>query len=205
MIHVALVEDDPDIRQTLALIIDGTPGYSCTLHFPDCESAIDPIVSFSPDVVLMDINLPGISGIEGVKRLKSALPDLDILMLSIQEDDQSIFDSLRMGATGYLSKNTPPSQLLNAIKEVTEGGAPMTAHIARKVLSSFHPSPQTPLSERESDILKLLCEGLTYSSISDKLFISGHTVRTHIKNIYKKLHVHTRAEAVKKAIKDKLI
>ncbi|MEM6629347.1 MAG: response regulator transcription factor [Bacteroidota bacterium] len=205
MIHVALIEDDPDIRKTLALIIDGTPGYSCTHHYPDVESALDPLHSFQPDVVLMDINLPGMSGIEGVKELKEKLPSVDVLMLSIQEDDHSVFESLRMGATGYLVKSTPPTQLLQAIQEVQQGGAPMSAHIARKVLSYFHPSRRSPLTPRESEILRLLCEGQTYSSIGEALFISGHTVRSHIKNIYQKLYVNSRAEAVKKALKDKLI
>ena len=205
MIHVMIVEDDADIRQTLALIIDGTPGYSCEHTFDRCETALGEIIRFQPDVVLMDINLPGISGIEGVKQLRKELPDLDILMLTIREDDQSVFESLRAGATGYLVKNTPPVKLLSAIKEAHEGGAPMSIHIARKVLSSFRRSNDTPLSERETEILRLLCEGQNYKVIAEKLFVSGHTVRSHIKNIYKKLHVNSRAEAVKKALKDKLV
>ena len=205
MIHVAIVEDDHDIRQTLALIIEGTPGYSCAKAYEDCESAIDELLSYRPDVVLMDINLPGMSGIEGVKKLKEGLPDLDILMLTIQVDDQSVFNSLRAGAAGYLMKDTPPASLLNAIKEVTEGGAPMSANIARKVLQSFRTAPKSPLSDRETEILRQLCDGQNYKVIAENLFVSGHTVRTHIKNIYKKLHVNSRAEAVKKALKDKLV
>lgn len=205
MIHVALIEDDHDIRNTLALIIDGTPGYTCDLLFADCESSFEPIAKFRPDVVLMDINLPGMTGIEGVRHLKKALPDLDIIMLSVHTDEESVFDSLREGASGYLVKSTPPAQLLAAIKEVHEGGAPMTSYIARKVLTSFHRAPDEKLTDRENEILRHLCEGQTYSTISEKLNISGHTVRTHIKNIYQKLHVNSRAEAVRKAMKDKLV
>lgn len=205
MIHVAIVEDDKDICQTLALIIDGTPGYSCQKTFHDCESAIPVLITYRPDVVLMDINLPGMSGIEGAKKLKTALPDLDILMLTVQADDHSVFESLRAGATGYLIKSTPPAELLQAISEVFEGGAPMSSQIARKVLQSFRPTSESPLSERETEILRQLCDGQNYKVIAENLFVSGHTIRTHIKNIYQKLHVNSRAEAVKKAMKDKLI
>lgn len=205
MIHVAIVEDDHDIRNTLALIIDGTPGFSCELHFVDCESAIPAILDYKPDVVLMDINLPGMTGIQGVSKLKQKMPNLDIIMLTIQEDDHSVFESLCVGATGYLIKNTPPNSLLKAIGEVKAGGAPMSANIARKVLGSFKRNVDSPLTSRETEILKLLCEGLNYRDIAEKLFVSGNTVQTHIKNIYKKMQVNSRAEAVKKALKDKLV
>jgi len=205
MIHVSIVEDDLEIQQTLALIIDRTPGYSCTHSYNNGESAIPGILRIKPDVVLMDVNLPGISGIKRVKQLKEIRPEMDILMLTVRTDDDTIFDSLCAGATGYLLKHTPPAQLLQAITEVHQGGAPMSMEIARKVLHSFRPSKYTPLSERETDILKRICEGKNYKTIGEELFISGHTVRTHIKNIYKKLHVNSRAEAVKKAYKNKLI
>ncbi|MEO0897453.1 MAG: response regulator transcription factor [Bacteroidota bacterium] len=205
MIHVAIVEDDLDIQRTLALIIDGTPGFSCMYTYNDAESAIPGILDYKPDVVLMDVNLPGMSGIECVKKLKVERPEMDILMLTIRTDDDTIFDSLCAGATGYLLKHTPPVQLLKSVKEVFEGGAPMSMEIARKVLTSFRPSIYTPLSERETDILRKICEGHNYKTIAEELFISGHTVRTHLKNIYKKLHVNSRAEAVKKAYKNKLI
>lgn len=205
MIHVAIIEDDNEIRTTLALIIDGTPGFSCMFSYSDCETGIPEIIKHKPDVVLMDINLPGMTGIEGVKKLRNAPIDIDIIMLTIQSDDQSIFDSLCAGATGYLIKDTPPSRLLDAITEVKAGGSPMSASIARKVLSSFHRTTDTQLSERETEILRLLCDGQNYKAIAEKLFISGHTVRSHIKNIYQKLHVNSRAEAVRKALKDKLV
>lgn len=205
MIHVAIVEDDHDIRRTLALIIDGTPGFSCQFDYVDCETALPEILKYKPDVVLMDINLPGMSGIEGVKKLKAQMPNLDVIMLTIQVDDHSVFESICAGATGYMLKSTPPAALLQAIEEVNKGGAPMSASIARKVLGSFRRSSQSPLSERETEILRLLCEGQNYKGIAEQLFVSGHTVRSHIKNIYKKLHVNSRAEAVKKAMRDKLV
>lgn len=205
MIHVAIVEDDHDIRQTLALIIDGTPGYICEHAYEDCETAIGGIQQHKPDVVLMDINLPGMTGIDGVKKLKVKMPDLDVIMLTIQVDDHSVFESICAGATGYLIKSTPPAQLLHAIKEVSEGGSPMSTQIARKVLQSFRRSTDSVLTDRETEILRELCDGQNYKVIAEKLFVSGHTVRTHIKNIYKKLHVNSRAEAVRRALKDKLI
>ena len=205
MIHVSIVEVARDIQRTLALIIDGTPGFACTHTFNEAESAIPGILKHKPDVVLMDVNLPGMSGIDCVKELKSARPEMDILMLTVRADERTIFDSLCAGATGYLLKQTPPANLLAAIKEVHEGGAPMSMEIARKVLKSFQPTPHTPLTKRETDILRKLCEGENYKSIAEKLFISGHTVRTHIKNIYSKLHVNSRGEAERKAMRYKLI
>ena len=205
IIHVAIVEDDDEIRQTLALIINGTPGYHCKHTFIDCESAIKELPNLYVNVVLMDIELPGITGIEGIKKLKPLIPDTDFIMLTIKQDDESIFESLRAGASGYLAKDTPPTELLKSIKEVFEGGAPMSTNIAKKVIQSFRSTSESPLSERETEILKLLCDGMNYRSIADQIFLSAHTVKSHIKNIYKKLHVNSRAEAVKKAIKDKLI
>lgn len=205
MIHVAIVEDDRDIRQTLALIIDGSPGFTCQYQYEDCETAVQDIPKIRPDVVLMDINLPGMTGIEGTAKLKAKMPDLDILMLTIKTDNSSVFDSLCAGATGYLLKHTAPVDLLRAITEVKEGGSPMSSVIARKVLTSFQRTATSPLTTRETEILSRLCDGQTYTTIAEELFVSGHTVRSHIKNIYAKLHVNSRAEAVSKALKDKLV
>jgi len=204
-ISVAIVEDDNEIRNLLTILIDNSPGFSCTLSFPDCESAISPIKDERPEVVLMDIELPGMSGIEGVKQLKPALQQTDFIMLTIRDDDDTVFQSLAAGATGYLLKDTPPATLLENIREVHNGGSPMSAGIARKVTQYFRPERTSPLSERELEILQLLCNGKNYSQIAEKLFISGHTVRNHIKNIYQKLHVHSRAEAVNKAVRDRLV
>lgn len=204
-ITVAIVDDDYEIRKMLALIIDRSPGFSCKQTYNDLETAMEAIIKKPVNVILMDINLPEMSGIEGVKILKEKLPSTDFIMLTIQEDNESIFKSLCAGATGYLLKETPPLLLLNSIKEVTEGGSPISPGIARRIISSFHLNSQSPLSKRESEILEKLCIGDNYKFIADSLFISGHTVRVHIKNIYKKLHVNSRAEAVNKAIKDRLI
>lgn len=204
-ISVSIVEDDVEIRKMLSLIIDRSPGYSCKQSYYDCETAIEAISKKPTDVVLMDIHLPQLSGIEGVRILKEKLPDTDFIMLTIQEDNDSVFNSLCAGATGYLLKDTPPASLLAAIKEVKGGGSPMSPSIARRIISSFRPNSESPLTKRESEILEMLCNGDNYKTIADSLFISGHTVRAHIKAIYRKLQVNSRGEAVNKAIKDRLV
>lgn len=204
IIKVAIVEDDTEIRNLLSLIIDGSPGFECKYVYPNCEEALKNITLNPPNVVLMDIDLPKLSGIQGVSLLKEKLPKTDFIMLTIKEDDHFIFDSLNSGATGYLLKDTPPVVLLNSIIEVVNGGSPMSPAIARKVLTSFHKSVLSPLSDRETEVLKRVCDGENYKTIADALFVSGNTVRAHIKNIYKKLHVNSRAEAVSKALKEKL-
>ena len=204
-IIVAIVEDEDEIRELLEKIIDRSPGFSCKHTFKDCESAIETINSTKPDVVLMDIQLPGITGIEGIKILKNHLEDTDFIMLTIRDEEDMIFQSLCAGATGYLLKETPPVKLLAAIKEVHEGGSPMSPGIARKIAMSFQPAMSNPLSTRETEVLTCLAEGENYATISKKLFISGNTVRAHIKSIYRKLHVNSRAEAVIIAMKQRLI
>jgi DNA-binding NarL/FixJ family response regulator len=204
-IKVGLVEDDHEIRQLMSFLINSSPGYSCVQAFEDCEKAIEAFESDTPDLVLMDIDLPGMSGIEGVGILKEKLPDLNIVMLTVHEDEAAVFDSLCTGAVGYLVKGLPPVQLLQAIKETHEGGAPMSPAIARKVIRSFQPNLPSPLSEREKEVLQMLCDGENYKTIAKALFISTNTVKAHIKNIYTKLNVNTRAEVVSKAIKQRLI
>ena len=205
IIKVTVVDDDKEIRQLLTVIIDGSPGYACQQSYNDCETAVEGILKDPPDVVLMDINLPGKSGIEGVSLLKDRLPDTDFIMLTIKDDDESVFDSICAGATGYLVKDTPPVDLLAAIKEVHRGGSPMSSAIARRIVSSFKRKSDSPLTKRETEILQKLCDGDNHREIAEVLFISNDTVRAHIKNIYSKLHVHSRAEMVKKAIEDRLI
>jgi DNA-binding NarL/FixJ family response regulator len=204
-IQVAIIEDNHEIRQLMQLIVDGSPGFSCHRAWADCESAVEEILALPPDVLLMDIELPGMSGIEGVSHIRQANDQLNILMLTVREDSESIFDSLCAGATGYLLKGTPPAELLAAIREAHTGGAPMSPAIAMRVVKSFHRSRQENLSARELEILQLLSEGENYSTIAEQLFISKNTVKGHIKNIYRKLHVNTRAEAVLKAREDRLI
>ena len=203
-IHIAIVEDDNEIRQTLSLIIDGSRGFSCKYAFPDGESAIASIPALPIDVVLMDINLPGKSGIEVTRQLKKECPELDFIMLTVLSDDDSIFESLCVGASGYLLKDTDPTDLLVHIKEVFDGGSPMSSQIARRIINSFR-IIENPLSNRETEVLKMLSKGMNYKEVAEDIFLSPHTIKTHIKNIYSKLHVNSRAEAIYKAIKQKLI
>lgn len=212
MINVAIVEDNDTIREGLAALINGTTGYSCVGQYPDCENFLTKLKNTQIDVVLMDIALPGMSGIEGVKKALEIKKDLDVLMLTIYEDSEKVFEALCAGACGYLVKKTPPSKLLEAIKEVHEGGSPMSSNIARQVITAFKEVKEPDdkkeeyyLSTREKEVLNLLAEGNNYQQIADQLFISVDTVRHHIKNIYKKLHVHSQSEAVAKAIRKKLI
>lgn len=205
MITVAIVEDDQDIRESLALLINGTPNFNCVGTYNSVEKGIKGIMKEQPDVVLMDIGLPGMSGIEGIKILKEKEPEIDILVLTIQSDDRIVFDALCAGACGYLVKDTPPAQLLEAIQESHEGGAPMSTRIARLVVESFQVTPQTNLTNRETEVLTHLCKGKSYKMIADDLCISEETVRRHIKNIYRKLEVHSKSEAVAKAFKEKLV
>jgi DNA-binding NarL/FixJ family response regulator len=206
-IRVAIVEDDNEIRQSLVLIVDGSPGYSCRQAFPTAEAALELLPDDLPDVVLMDIGLPGMTGIEATQQLHERFPDLDVVMLTVLEDDETVFNSLCAGASGYLMKSTPPAQLLQSIDEVYRGGAPMSAAIARRVIGSFQSAPAdaSPLSRREREILEHLCDGESYRVIAEKLYVSGHTVRAHIKNIYSKLQVNSRAEAVRKAMRERLV
>jgi len=212
MINVAIVEDNNTIRDGLAALINGTEGFKCIGAYIDCESFLVELIKKEPDVVLMDIALPGISGIEGVKIATEKKPGLAVLMLTIYEESEKVFDALCSGACGYLVKNTPPSRLLDAIKEVHDGGSPMSSRIARDVINAFKAGTvstdsedEFKLSDREIEVLHQLAEGNNYREIADALFISVDTVRHHIRNIYKKLHVHSRSEAVAKAIRRKLI
>ena len=205
MISVIIVEDDSEIRESLKILIDSTPGYESIASFEDAESALKWLDNEIPDVVLMDIGLPGISGIDAIKKIKLKYTSLDVLVLTIHENDEYVFDALCAGATGYLTKDIPPSKILDGIKEVYEGGAPMSSQIARMVIGSFKLKPAPELTDRESEVLTHLCDGASYKMIADNLFISEETVRKHIKNIYKKLEVHSKSEAVAKAIRDRLV
>jgi len=212
MINVAIVEDNNTIREGLAALINGTEGYKCIGAFGDVESFLPKINSLPINVVLMDIGLPGMNGIEGAKSAVLKNPDLSILMLTIYEESEFVFDALCAGACGYLVKKTPPARLLEAIKDANDGGSPMSSRIARQVITAFkegknivtHPQ-NYDLSDREISVLNLLSDGCNYQEIAETLFISVDTVRHHIRNIYKKLHVHSQSEAVAKAIRKKII
>ncbi|HTK80864.1 MAG TPA: response regulator transcription factor [Bacteroidota bacterium] len=205
LISVAIVEDDDDIRQSLAVLIDGTEGFMCANTYRECWEAIQGVTAETPDVVLMDIGLPGMSGIEGIRRIKDRLPDLDILVLTVHENDEIVFEALCAGACGYLVKETPPARILEAIREVKRGGSPMSTQIARMVTNSFQRKTMHPLTTREVEVLDTLCKGKSYKMIGESLFISEETVRRHLKNIYKKLEVHSKSEAVAKALKEKIV
>lgn len=201
MISVAIVDDQRDIRDGLRKLLDSTDGFTCAGAYADASSAILGIRAAPPNVVLMDVDLPDMSGIECVRTLKRKLPDLDVIMLTAYTDDDSIFQALKAGAYGYLTKNVFPSRLLSAIREICTGGAPMSSCVARRVVSSFShfTEQESSLSEREQEVLDLLCEGYSYKCIAERLFVSTNTVRFHLKNIYKKLQVNSRHEAVMKA------
>lgn len=212
MINVAIIEDNNTIREGLAALINGTTGYACIGSYDNCEDFLVKFPKISCDVVLMDIGLPGMNGIEGVKRAIEINPDINILMLTVYQENSIVFDALCAGACGYLVKKTPPLRLLEAIKEAYEGGSPMSAQIARKVITVFHHNQNIiqansiyDLSSREKEVLTGLAAGNNYQGIADSLFISIDTVRHHIRNIYKKLHVHSQSEAVSKAIRKGLI
>jgi len=209
-ITVAIVEDDVGTREGLERILFDTPGFHCAGAFESCESAIPRVLDSQPDVVLMDINLPGMSGIEGARRLTAQDHDIKIIMLTVYQDDEKIFQSICAGALGYLLKRTPKEMLLSAICEVHNGGSPMNAGIARRVIQLFKQtasprSTQTVLTPREIDIVVALVDGCSYKMVADREKISVETVRNHIKSIYTKLQVHSKSEAVAKALKQRIV
>ena len=205
-ITVAIVEDNADLRGTLARVINRADGFKCIGQYGDAESALVGIPNDKPRVVLMDINLPGMNGVECVRKLKQVLPETMIVMLTAYEDTDNIFGSLEAGAAGYLLKRSKSAEILEAIKEVVGGGSPMTAHIARTGVHSFQargasPQPMENLAVREREVLDLLAQGLMYKEIADKLGIGFETVRTYVRRIYEKLQVRSRTEAVAKALR----
>ena len=201
--RVAIVEDDAWIRNNLARELAKAPGFSCLGAFGTAEAAVEAIPALSPDVVLMDINLPGMDGVQCVRRLKDLCPEVQFLMLTVYEESENIFNSLLAGARGYLLKRTPMDKLLEAIRQVQEGGAPMSDHIARKVVQYFNQkgtraSTLEALSPRETQVLEKLAGGASYKEVADQLTLSIDTVRMNVRHIYNKLHVHSRGEAVAK-------
>jgi DNA-binding NarL/FixJ family response regulator len=200
-IRVAIVEDDRAVRENLALLINASPGFSCVGSCSTAEEAWQKLPTFSPEVVLMDIHLPLRSGIACVSRLRTLLPNTQVIMLTIEEDSEKVFESMKAGATGYLVKHLSPQEILAAIAEVHAGGAPMSSQIARKVVTAFRQSPATQntelnLSPREEQVLRLLSKGHRSKEIADELGVGVGTVNTYVRHIYEKLHVRSRAEAV---------
>lgn len=205
-----VIEDNDELRATLVEVIDSAADMMCSLNFGKCEDALAALKNEPPpQIILMDIGLPGMSGIEGVRRIHSISPATQFIMLTIFEDEPKIFESLCAGASGYLLKGGSTDKILEAIREVQSGGAPMNAHIAKKVLTMFThlvaPHADYALTAREKEILNQLISGKPQKQIAEALFLSPFTIATHMKNIYAKLHVHCRSEAVAKALKEKLI
>jgi DNA-binding NarL/FixJ family response regulator len=207
-IRVSVIEDHDDFREGLHQILEGTEGFHCVGTFASVEEAMRNLPK--ADVYLMDIGLPGKSGIEGLKLVKQKYPEAQVIMLTVFEDDKNTFQAIASGANGYILKKTSPAKILNAIEEAISGGMPMTPVVARKVIEMFRhylPRPTTDvlLTTREKEILKLLVDGLNYNMIGEKLFISLDTVRNHIRHIYEKLHVHSKSHAVARALKGNLV
>jgi DNA-binding NarL/FixJ family response regulator len=209
MISVAIIEDDEDIREGIRKYLNKQPGFSCRL----AEESVEDFLSHkledeASDVILMDIGLPGMSGIDGIKLIKQKDPGIDIVMLTIYHDSHKIFEALRAGASGYLLKNTPLAEIKEAIELLQAGGAPMSPQIARKVIEHFNPAnkpaPESPLTAKEKEIVVGLVDGLSYKMIADRMNISVETVRFHIKNIYQKLHVHSKAEVITKSLRGEI-
>jgi DNA-binding NarL/FixJ family response regulator len=204
-IRVSIIEDDETIREGYAYLIAHTPGFKVVSTYGSVEQALKKLPSDGPDVLLLDVELPGTNGVDALPKIKKLIPDLQILILTVYEQDTLIFRALGNGASGYLTKDTPPEKLMAAITEVMDGGGPMSAHIARMVISSFQRAEASPLTRRETEVLEQIATGKSRKRIADELFIDLETVKSHIKNIYHKLDVHSKADAIKTARDNKFI
>src|SRR6478609_9549543 len=203
--RVMIVEDDQEIRNSFTLIVNSSQKFTVVNAYGNSEDAIDNLHRDKPEIVLMDIELPVMNGIQATKIIKDKAPHVDIVMVSVYEDSELVFEALKAGASGYITKSANYLELLTALEEIMKGGAPMSSRIARMVIDNFHVNPNSPLTKRETEILQLISEGKTYTQISEELFISKETAKTHIKNIYSKLQVNSKSEAIAKANHDKLI
>jgi DNA-binding NarL/FixJ family response regulator len=204
-IKISIIEDDETIRSGYAYLIGATEGYEVVSTYSSFDEAVKKIATDRPDVILLDIELPGTNGIDAIPKLKKLLPQSFVLILTVYESEKLIFNALANGASGYLTKNTPSAKIIESIKEVREGGGPMSINIAKLVIKSFQKNQESPLSKRETQILELIGDGKSRSQIAKELFIDLETVRSHIKNIYIKLDVNSRADAIKMAKQNKLI
>lgn len=204
-ITVAIIEDDSMIRESYSYLITNSEGFEVVGAYKSYEEAAKNFLNIRPDVILLDVELPGINGIEALPKIKKLLPAVQILILTVYENNETVFDALSQGASGYLTKNTASNKIIEAIKEVLEGGAPMSAGVARLVINSFQRNQNSPLSKRETEVLENVSLGKSRRRIADELFIDMETVKTHIKNIYQKLDVHSKADAIKTAKENKFI
>lgn len=209
MIKVILFEDNPPLREGLSMLIGGTEGYMVTGAFKDCSNIVEVLGKHPADVVLMDIDMPGMNGIEALKLVRQHYPDIKVVMLTVFDDNKNIFEALKSGANGYILKKTQPAKLLEYINDAYHGGAPMTASVATQVLNMFsklesYSATDYNLSDREKQVLQLLVNGYSYKMIANEMFIAIDTVRSHIKKIYEKLHVNSKSEAVAAAFRNKM-
>lgn len=211
MLKVAIFDDNADQRDSLALLIGTDPNMCCVGQFEDCRDVLRHVAETAPDVVLMDIDMPHVDGIKGVELIKRHFPQVRVMMQTVFEDEDKVFAAVLAGADGYILKQTTPRRLMESLQELTDGGSPMTATVARKVLSLFNKRAQIPaakefkLSDRELDVLRGLVDGLSYKLIADRLNISGSTVNSHVTSIYRKLHVRSVASAVSVALREGLV
>ena len=208
--RVIVIEDLREVREGLTMLINGTNGFECAGSFRTMEDALKGISGTSPDVILTDIGLPGMNGVEGTRILRDRFPEVPILALTVYDDDDNVFNAICAGASGYLLKNTAPARLLESLQEVVDGGAPMSPDVARRVVTlfrEFRPPARASyhLTPQEIELLKLLVEGHHYKTAADVLGISTNTISFHLKNIYEKLQVHSKSEAVAKALRERLI
>lgn len=210
MIRLLLYEDNPQLREGLTMLINGSEGFEVLAAYRNCNNVEEEVQAWKPDVILLDIDMPGINGIEGLKKIRQANSEVKILMLTVFDDNKNVFEAIKSGANGYLLKKTPPARLLEYIEEAYTGGAPMTSSVATQVLKMFSEihqggSSDYNLSDREKQVLQLLVNGYSYKMIAADMFIAIDTVRSHIKKIYEKLHVNSKSEAVAKAFKDNIV
>jgi len=208
-VSVVIFEDNDDLRESLRLLVNGSIGYSVKATFHNCAKVKDAVLEHQPDVVLMDIDMPDVNGIQGLQTIKAIRPETHVIMLTVFDQNEHIFEVICNGANGYLLKRTPPAEIMKAIDDVMTGGAPMTPVIAKKVLAFFAQQktvkPNSELTPKETEVLKLLVDGFSYKMIAAELEVSIDTIRTHIKNIYRKLQVNSSSEAVAKAIRQNLV
>ena len=210
MIKILIYEDNPQLREGLSMLINGSDGFEVLAAYKNCNDVVAEVEAWKPQVILMDIDMPGVNGIEGLRLIRKIDTEVKILMLTVFDDNKNVFESLKAGANGYVLKKTPPAKLLEYISEAASGGAPMTSSIATQVLKMFSEvndpvHADYNLSEREKQVLQFLVNGYSYKMIASEMFIAIDTVRSHIKKIYEKLHVNSKSEAVAKAFKDKIV